>query len=379
VRKLVRAQQDLLAPEAIRRVNAAVENVRQVLRQGISGEILEQSLQELEQVVQKNLRPYPNPRWRENIEVFLVTGAIVLALRTFFIQPMAIPTGSAQPTLWGIVQEDLRDDPDFSIPGALQRFVAKWWSGISYFHVVAKESGELHSVAKPRLVFPFVKMETFSIGDERYRVFSSSSFESVLRRGLGLDQNAPVPRGIRFQAGQTVIKLRLVAGDHLFVNRMIYNFKRPERGEIIVFSSEGIPGLIPNTHYIKRLVGLPGDRIQIGNDRHLVVNGKRLDASTPGFSNVYGFDPDDPPRESRYSGHVNDAVGILYSRRSLAPLFPDEDAVYVVPPRELLAMGDNTMNSHDGRSWGAFPQEKLVGRSSFVFWPITERFGWGYR
>ena len=50
-----------------------------------------------------------------------------------------------------------------------------------------------------------------------------------------------------------------------------------------------------------------------------------------------------------------------------------------MPDDHYLAFGDNTMNSHDGRAWGAFPQEKLVGRASFVFWPISERFGWGYR
>ena len=42
-------------------------------------------------------------------------------------------------------------------------------------------------------------------------------------------------------------------------------------------------------------------------------------------------------------------------------------------------MGDNTMNSYDSRYWRDFPQEKLAGRHCFVFWPFTERFGWGVR
>lgn len=42
-------------------------------------------------------------------------------------------------------------------------------------------------------------------------------------------------------------------------------------------------------------------------------------------------------------------------------------------------MGDNTLNSFDSRDWGDFPREKTIGRSCFVFWPITDRFGWGSR
>ena len=51
--------------------------------------------------------------------------------------------------------------------------------------------------------------------------------------------------------------------------------------------------------YIKRLVALPSlKKVQIGNDRHLRINGQRLDASTPHFENVYGFNPSTPPRKA---------------------------------------------------------------------------------
>jgi len=381
VRKLLRAQKDLLHPDAITRVETAVGEMWQVLREGRGPQEIDQALAHLEEVVQRNLRAYPNPRWRENIEVFLVTGAVVLALRTFFVQPMAIPTGSAQPTLWGITSENLANDPNNVVPGALRRWtIDKWWSGISYIHVQAKEDGRLSSISQPRLVFPFVRTQTLTIGNRSYRVFFPSSFTSIQ------DQmsNAGVPP-IRintfYRAGDEVVKLKVISGDHLFVNRMVYNFRPPHRGEIIVFSSEGLPLLMPNTHYIKRLVALSGEHVRIGNDRHLLIDGDRLHASTPGFENVYSFDPKDPPRRNHYSGHVNGAVARQYQNVDLSNFryFPDESAEYVVPTRYLLAMGDNTMNSHDGRAWGAVPQEKLVGRASFVFWPITERFGWGYR
>jgi Signal peptidase, peptidase S26 len=44
-----------------------------------------------------------------------------------------------------------------------------------------------------------------------------------------------------------------------------------------------------------------------------------------------------------------------------------------------MVMGDNTVNSLDSRAWGYFPSDYVIGRSFFVYWPITERFGWGYR
>ena len=146
--------------------------------------------------------------------------------------------------------------------------------------------------------------------------------------------------------------------------------------------------------YIKRLVALPGEHVQIGDDRHLRINGQRLDASTPHFENVYGFDPDQLPRESQYSGHVNGTVdqtdGLF---PGLAPLFPDEATIYTneltvvtnyltgegekIP--SYMVMGDNTCNSFDSRAWGPFPARNVIGKSFFVYWPLSSRFGWGNR
>jgi signal peptidase I len=185
--------------------------------------------------------------------------------------------------------------------------------------------------------------------------------------------------------GEEFIKLKVVSGDHLFVNRFIYNLHPPRRGEIIVFYSDHVPGLIEETHYIKRLIARGGEHVRIGNDRHVSISGERLDASTPGFENVYSFDPKQPPEPDRYSGHVNNFVAHRNGGGDLAPLFPDEKTEFVVRANHYLALGDNTMNSKDGRDWGDFPRELVMGRASFVFWPIgardhaPSRFGWGYR
>jgi hypothetical protein len=82
---------------------------------------------------------------------------------------------------------------------------------------------------------------------------------------------------------------------------------------------------------------------------------------------------------------VNNLVARQYVGGDLAPLFPDEKTEFVVRANHYLAFGDNTMNSKDGRDWGDFPRELVMGRASFVFWPIGDRdhapsrFGWGYR
>ena len=167
----------------------------------------------------------------------------------------------------------------------------------------------------------------------------------------------------------------------MFVDRITYNFAPPTRGEIIVFATKGIDRLRQDQFYIKRLVALGNEHVQIGDDRHLIINGHRLDASTPHFQNVYSFDPRQPPRESHYSGHVNEKVKRQYYPQyggMLAEYFPDERAVYTVQPDHYMVMGDNTMNSLDSRAWGDFPATNVIGRSFFVYWPITDRFGWGY-
>ena len=136
-----------------------------------------------------------------------------------------------------------------------------------------------------------------------------------------------------------------------------------------MFATQGIDNLPQDQYYIKRMVAMGGDRVQLNADRHLIINGKRLDASTPHFENVYSFNPKEPPRESHYSGHVNFPY--------LAPYFQDKPDGVTVAPDHYMVMGDNTMNSLDSRAWGDFPATNVIGKSFFIYWPITDRFGWG--
>ena len=169
-----------------------------------------------------------------------------------------------------------------------------------------------------------------------------------------------------FQKGEDILNLDIKSGDHLFVDRLTYNFRHPRRGEIIVFQTKGIESLPQDQFYIKRLVGLGSERISIGRDRHVRINGQRLDATTPHFENVYSFDPRIEPRRNEYSGHV--PMGHL-----------SEGNEWPISAHRYFALGDNTLNSYDSRGWGDFPEENVIGKPFFIYWPISSRFGWGYR
>src|SRR5437763_8345591 len=339
VRRIIHAQRDLLRPEEIQEISKAARELRDAIAAGEKLDGIEKWMKNLEKVANENLKPYPSASIREDVEVFLVTGAVVLALRTFFFQPMAIPSGSAQPTLWGITSEDLRGSPDVKkVPHGVEHLIQSCWSGVHYFHAVALADGELR-VSPTEKFCGFINRQTLWVGEKPYPFwFTPDPPDS----GQDLACRAGLRPGRMIRKGEEFIKLKVVSGDHLFVNRFIYNFRPPRRGEIIVFYSDHIPRLIEETHYIKRLIARDGEHVRIGNDRHVYINGDRLDASTPGFENVYSFDPIRPPEKDRYSGHVNNFIAGKYGGDNLAPLFTDEKSEFVVRANHYLAFGDNT-------------------------------------
>ena len=101
-RRLLAAQRDLLSPQAIVPVEAKLDELLAAIREGHTGRINIKA-EELQFAAEKWLKPYPNAAWRENVEVLLVALAVAMAIRTFFLQPFKIPTGSMQPTLFGVI------------------------------------------------------------------------------------------------------------------------------------------------------------------------------------------------------------------------------------------------------------------------------------
>ena len=384
VRKLLNHQRDILAPKAIEDIEGALLNVRNTVAAGAAKAEVETQLTELEKTANKWFKPYPNAVFRENVEVLLVALTVAMGVRTFFMQPFKIPTGSMQPTLYGVTSQTL--DKDFVIPTGWQR-VKEWFHGISYVHLTADQDGEfdVDEIEPPFRVFIFNIYQRVHFAGKAHTIWFPPDFGS-----LTLQQRAELRGKEFFHKGDDIIKVQLSAGDHLFVDRLTYNFRPPERGDIVVFETHGIVNLgrdQQDTFYIKRLVGLGGETLSLKEDYravgvptqdglaavpvgHLVVNGQALSASTPHFENLYSFYgaktgyAQIPYKENHYYGHA-----LL---RGLAP-----GREFHVGPTNYFVMGDNTMNSSDSRFWGDFPQQKVIGRALFVYWPVTDRFGLG--
>ncbi|MBP1850833.1 signal peptidase I [Rhizobium halophytocola] len=174
----------------------------------------------------------------------------------------------------------------------------------------------------------------------------------------------------------------LLVGDYIFVNKFAYGFSKyslpfspnlfsgrifasePKRGDVVVFRFP--PN--PEVDYIKRLIGLPGDRIQVINDV-LYLNGKPVPREPDGtFTSDYHLDPGaDVPvfREQLPSGRNYDTLDQSTDSRG------DNTREFIVPPDHYFMMGDNRDNSLDSRfDVGFVPAENLVGRASLIFFSL---------
>jgi signal peptidase I len=326
-------------------------------------------------------------RLAEGIEVLLIICLLVVTLRTFFVLPSQIPTGSMQPTLYGVTLENRRADPDFQRPGWLRRGVERFCFGRIHYQVVARAAGRLEEILPPEprfswLGLPQLALQRFRVGQEWYTipappVMPASPFDQIPDYQAFLLLGGVHPRRT-YQPGEPILQAVYQAGDRLLVDRFTYQWRRPRRGEIVVFQPHDIEELDSDTYYLKRLVGLPGERFRIGDDRHVWINGERIGNDQPGFRRLYDFSG--PPEEDVYSGHANQSVASRYRRsaRGLAPHFRNGLVERLIPEGETVLLGDNTLESLDSRRFGPVPMAQVVGRAWSVYWPWSERIGFGF-
>jgi len=414
------AQRDLLSPQAIGAVTLAMNALQAAIDEAKPNKgRIRIKMEELEFAANKWLKPYPNAAWRENVEVLLVAIAVAMGIRTFFIQPFKIPTGSMQPTLYGVtsapdfgsvfneigggladrtkiqaeISSQLKLQQAIEIPTFLGR-IRDWCHGISYVHFVAPADGVVDQIDKPWPPAFFSIYQHIEFAGTWHTIWFPPDYgEELLEVRAGLyyplrdGESMNLLKDRVFHKGEDVLKLRVQAGDHLFVDRLTYNFRPPGRGEIVVFDTHDITSLPPDqqdTFYIKRLVGLGGETLSIKQDYevenvpmmgtqpvgHLVVDGQPLSALTPHFMNLYSF-PDVRPGQKVLAYQPNH----YYGHAMLRALAPGE--TFQVETNYYFVMGDNTFNSSDSRYWGDFSSDHVIGKSFFVYWPITQRFGWG--
>lgn len=168
----------------------------------------------------------------------------------------------------------------------------------------------------------------------------------------------------------------LLAGDFILVNKFTYGLRvpimnntffdvgHPKRSDVFVFHYPPDPSI----DYIKRVVGLPGDKIAY-RDKQLYINGQKLDVSLVGDYQYVGSGLN-MVNTKRYQEQLGDKKhDILIEDNSITI-----DGETEVPPGHYFAMGDNRDNSKDSRVWGFVPENNIVGRAFFIWWNF-DNFG----
>jgi len=194
----------------------------------------------------------------------------------------------------------------------------------------------------------------------------------------------------------------LMVNDHIFVNKFVYglripfthtdvvDFGEPRRGDVMVFDFPG-EGEDKGADFIKRIVAVGGDRVQL-KDNRLVVNGEVVPTREAGRDISCGDstlafckcvrqiervgeveyvtqhlveEPDHANAGCVNSPDWPSGNPLQFGNRGTNPAYPD----VVVPEAHILAMGDNRDNSSDGRYWGFVPVENIKGKALFIWWP----------
>ena len=332
-------REDVADPKLLEALLEAEANLREIRDTG-QGDI-EKAVERLSAAANKVYPTENTSGIRENVEVIIVALAAAMAIRAFFFQPFKIPTGSMQPTLNGITTE-AQTETGFTDRQPLK--FAKWLlTGASYKAVRAKVSGNIQSIERGRDAI------MVTIGGTNHKIPS-----------FMLDGFAGFDRNHYYMKGDVIVSRKVIAGDHILVNKMKYNFMRPERGDISVFDTRSIghPQVRADTFYIKRMVGLPGEKIQIQNRR--LVADDQVVSDPPMFEKI-ATDP-------IYSGGHNVTAGSH---------LVNADSFIQLGGNEYLMMGDNTKPnmSLDGRFFGGVPHEDFQGPAFFVYWPFRSHWG----
>jgi len=174
-----------------------------------------------------------------------------------------------------------------------------------------------------------------------------------------------------FQIPSQSMQNTLLVGDYLLVNKLCYGgagfgdylmpYQKIARKDIIVFHYP----VDPQQHFVKRVIGLPGDRLKMVNKK-VFINGKALDEPYVQFleppNNLFR---DDFPR-------VDVPVFNMEGKWWLQMRKLVEDGELIVPEGHYFVMGDNRDDSQDSRYWGFVPQENIIGRPLVIYWSVQD-------
>ncbi|MBI4650671.1 signal peptidase I [Candidatus Desantisbacteria bacterium] len=164
----------------------------------------------------------------------------------------------------------------------------------------------------------------------------------------------------------------LLAGDYVLVNKMAYNlripfssydiinFKLPKRGDIVTF-------IYPQDNskiFVKRVIGLPGDIIEIKNQELYINNEKIKRISTRDYDTLY----------SGYNEYIESKPHSIIHRKAQS-IYGDFGPI-VIPDNSYFVLGDNRDNSADSRFWGFVPGKNILGRALIIYFSNSETMNW---
>ncbi len=135
-----------------------------------------------------------------------------------------------------------------------------------------------------------------------------------------------------FKIPSSSMEPTLQVGDHLLANKIVYRFRKPQRGDVLIFR---FPDHRDRREFVKRLVGLPGEKVGISDGR-IYIDGEPVTGQP--FQDTY-----------------------YYSQG-----LPEET---LVPEDSYFLLGDNSTNSYDSRHWGFVPRTDIRGEAFFIYWP----------
>src|SRR5437879_3288966 len=172
-----------------------------------------------------------------------------------------------------------------------------------------------------------------------------------------------------FQIPSESMMNTLLVGDYLLVNKLCYGgrnfgdglmpYQKIGRGDIVVFHYP----VDPKQHFVKRVIGLPGDRVRLVN-KQVLINGKPLQEPYVRFL----YPPDNMFRDNFPRLDIP-AIGLegkwWLEMRKLV-----EDGQLIVPQGHYFVLGDNRDDSQDSRYWGFVPRENIIGRPLLIYWSV---------
>ena len=348
--------EDIADPELVEKLRTAEKLALVAYRSG-EGELMETAGRALEPLCEKIAPPRPHPKIRENVEVLFVAIAAAMAIRAYFFQPFKIPTGSMQPTLYGITLRAVEQGESTSLPVRMAKF---FWKGETFlqhntlFDRLAKFIAVGNGYSATAQASGYIQMHNERVpeyrdnfdGGKTITIFIGKTPQRISTQMVGLCRY-----GEYIKRGESILRGVAKAGDYILVNRMKYNFFPPKRGDIVVFDAKDVAR---DAYYIKRMVGLPSETISVAPP-YLMVNGKKPTDSR--FDKLFFND--------EYSGYVYGVHGM-----QTEPLIGKAEDSIRLADDEYLFFGDNTHNSLDGRYFGGVNRNRILGPAFLVGMPF---------